>query len=107
MDTTCPFCGALSSFAIADVVTWACGSESCSFSGPGAWQSPECKLRLAKAENETLAAALCKIARLDGCECDAYEGHVCKMCKVRTIAMDALPEGALVAHNRGLAGGGR
>lgn len=42
------------------------------------------------ARERRLAAALLAIAKMRGCECDSYHGHRCLMCRVRTIATEAL-----------------
>ena len=49
---------------------------------PDLWYCESCALD----EIERLRATLSRIAAIEGCECDSYEGHVCLMCRVRAMA---------------------
>ena len=44
--------------------------------------------RRLRAEIERLQAIVDRIAAVEGCECDSYEGHKCALCKVRAMARE-------------------
>ena len=56
-----------------------------------AMEAAEWKFRAMAAapEIERLQSILTRIAAVDGCECDTFEGHVCMLCKVRAMAEEA------------------
>ena len=41
---------------------------------------------------DRLQSALSRIQTVPGCECDAYQDHLCLMCKVREIAREGLDQ---------------
>ena len=41
-------------------------------------------------QSERLKATLTRIAAIEGCECDSYEGHTCVLCRVRAMAREVV-----------------
>ena len=43
-------------------------------------------------QHDTMQNALRLIIRIEGCECDDYNGHKCVLCRIRDIAGSGLDE---------------
>jgi hypothetical protein len=64
-------------------ISWQCGCRQNGGVQVKQWHPGDLDIDAAK-------DALLQIATIKGCECDDYHGHRCLMCKVRSIANQAL-----------------
>jgi len=79
--------------------------DGCEIPEPELWYCESCaldeieRLRAQRDAQETertireawvtrLESALARIASVEGCECDSYEGHKCVLCRVREMARE-------------------